>query len=69
MQFRVRAPLLELSKADIIRRGIDLGVDYGITWSCYDPTDVHRACGHCDSCILRRRGFDEAGVPDPITST
>ena len=67
MQFRVRAPLLELSKADIIRRGLELGVDYGLTWSCYDPTPDGLACGHCDSCILRRRGFDEAEIEDPTT--
>jgi 7-cyano-7-deazaguanine synthase len=65
VRFRVRAPLLELSKADIIRRGLELGVDYGLTWSCYDPTPDGLACGHCDSCLLRRRGFDEAGVEDP----
>jgi 7-cyano-7-deazaguanine synthase len=65
VQFRVRAPLLELSKADIIRRGLELGVDYGLTWSCYDPTPAGLACGHCDSCILRHRGFREAGVDDP----
>jgi 7-cyano-7-deazaguanine synthase len=67
VQFRVRAPLLELSKAEIIRRGRELGVDYGLTWSCYDPTHDGLACGHCDSCILRRRGFEEAGVEDPTT--
>ena len=66
VRFRVRAPLLELTKADIIRRGLDLGVDYGLTWSCYDPTPDGLPCGHCDSCILRRRGFEEAGVPDPV---
>jgi 7-cyano-7-deazaguanine synthase len=65
VQFRVRAPLLELTKADIIRRGLELGVDYGLTWSCYDPAPAALACGHCDSCILRRRGFEEAGVEDP----
>ena len=58
-------PLLHLSKADIIRRGVGLGVDYGLTRSCYDPDEKGRACGHCDSCILRRRGFEEAGVADP----
>lgn len=63
--FRVHAPLLDLSKAEIIRTGTDLGLDYGITWSCYDPTPSNLACGHCDSCVLRRRGFEEAGVPDP----
>jgi 7-cyano-7-deazaguanine synthase len=66
VKFRVRAPLLELSKADIIRCGLDLGVDYGLTWSCYDPSADGLACGHCDSCQLRRRGFEEAGVEDPI---
>ena len=68
VRFRVRAPLLELSKAEIIRRGLELGVDYGLTWSCYDPTPGGLPCGHCDSCILRRRGFEEAGVPDPTPS-
>jgi 7-cyano-7-deazaguanine synthase len=66
VRYRVRAPLLELSKADIIRRGLALGVDYGLTWSCYDPTPEGLACGRCDSCILRRRGFAEAGFEDPI---
>jgi len=59
------APLVTMSKADIIRRGAELGVDYSLTHSCYDPTQDGSACGHCDSCILRRRGFDEAGVADP----
>ncbi len=66
VQFKIRAPLLELSKAEIIRRGLDLGVDYGLTWSCYDPTPDGLACGHCDSCQLRLRGFREAGVKDPV---
>ncbi len=66
-RYRVRAPLLELTKAEIIRRGTTLGVDYGLTWSCYDPVPPALACGRCDSCILRRRGFVEAGVPDPTT--
>ncbi len=64
-RFRVRAPLLHLTKAEIIRLGVRLGVDYGLTHSCYDPTPGGLACGRCDSCILRRRGFAEAGVPDP----
>ncbi len=59
------SPLIELTKADIIRRGRDLGVDYSLTHSCYDPDSEGRACGHCDSCLLRRRGFEEAGVKDP----
>ncbi len=62
---RIRAPLLDLSKADIIRRGAALGVDFALTHSCYDPDDQGRACGACDSCVLRRKGFREAGVPDP----
>lgn len=62
---RVRAPLITLSKAEIIRRGTSLGVDYALTHSCYDPDERGGACGRCDSCALRRRGFAEAGVPDP----
>jgi len=65
VRYRVRAPLLDLAKAEIIRQGTALGVDYGLTWSCYDPTPEGLACGRCDSCILRRRGFAEAGVEDP----
>ncbi len=62
---RIVAPLVQMTKADIIRRGVELGVDYALTHSCYDPDAEGRACGHCDSCILRRKGFEEAGVPDP----
>jgi len=62
---RIVAPLLTMSKADIIRRGTELGVDYSLTHSCYDPDAGGRACGHCDSCVLRSRGFVEAGVEDP----
>jgi 7-cyano-7-deazaguanine synthase len=62
---RLIAPLLHMTKAEIIRRGTELGVDYGITHSCYDPASDGKACGHCDSCILRRKGFEEAGVADP----
>lgn len=62
---RILAPLLELSKADIIRRGLSLDVDYGLTLSCYDPTPHGRPCGRCDSCRLRARGFQEAGAADP----
>jgi 7-cyano-7-deazaguanine synthase len=62
--FHVHAPLIELTKAQIIELGIKLGVDYAQTHSCYDPID-HRACGRCDACVLRRKGFTEAGVPDP----
>jgi 7-cyano-7-deazaguanine synthase len=63
--FRIHAPLVHLTKAQIIRRGVDLGVDYGQTHSCYDPDPKGRACGRCDSCVLRKKGFAEAGVPDP----
>ncbi len=62
---RLVAPLLHLTKAEIIRRGTELGVDYALTHSCYDPDAEGRACGHCDSCLLRRKGFEEAGVEDP----
>ena len=62
---RIVAQLLTMTKADIIRRGVALGVDYSLTHSCYDPAADGRACGHCDSCLLRKRGFEEAGVPDP----
>ena len=59
------APLLGMSKAEIIRAGVNLGVDYGLTHSCYDPAPDGAACGGCDSCQLRRRGFQQAGVADP----
>jgi 7-cyano-7-deazaguanine synthase len=62
---RIVAPLVTMSKADIIRRGVSLGVDYSLTHSCYDPAADGRACGHCDSCRLRSAGFVEAGVRDP----
>ena len=65
---RVLAPLLHLSKADIIRRGIALGLDYGITHSCYDPAASGVPCGRCDSCRLRAKGFEEAGVSDPLAA-
>ncbi|NTU59913.1 MAG: 7-cyano-7-deazaguanine synthase QueC [Deltaproteobacteria bacterium] len=63
--FHVRAPLLKLTKAEIIRKGLALGVDYGLTHSCYDPDAAGHACGACDACLLRKRGFAEAGVADP----
>lgn len=62
--FRVHAPLIELTKAEIILLGMRLGVDYALTHSCYDPVG-DKACGRCDACILRKKGFAEAGVPDP----
>lgn len=62
---RIRTPLLYLTKAQIIQKGIELGVDYGLTLSCYDPTPEGLACGRCDSCLLRKKGFADAGVQDP----
>jgi 7-cyano-7-deazaguanine synthase len=62
---RVHTPLIRMTKADIIRRGLELGIDYGLTHSCYDPDGSGRPCGHCDSCRLRAKGFAEAGVEDP----
>jgi 7-cyano-7-deazaguanine synthase len=65
-RFRIHAPLVSLTKAEIIRRGLALGLDYGLTHSCYDPLPDGRPCGRCDSCRLRAKGFEEAGVPDPL---
>ncbi len=65
LSIRIRTPLLRLSKADIIRKGAALGVDYSMTRSCYDPDAQGRACGLCDSCLLRKKGFKEANIPDP----
>ena len=63
---KIHTPLIEWTKAQIISRGLDLGVDYSLTSSCYDPDAEGRACGHCDSCLLRLKGFAEAGASDPI---
>jgi 7-cyano-7-deazaguanine synthase len=65
-RFRVHTPLISLTKAAIVRKGLQLGLDYGITHSCYDPAEHGRPCGRCDSCVLRARGFAEAGVADPL---
>ncbi|REK15880.1 MAG: 7-cyano-7-deazaguanine synthase QueC [Planctomycetota bacterium] len=65
LRFKIHTPLVELSKADIIRTGTRLGVDYGLPRSCYDPDSSGAACGHCDSCTLRLKGFAEAGLTDP----
>lgn len=75
LRFRINAPLLRMTKADIIRTGIALGLDYGLTWSCYDPQEKrgpsragrygYSPCGSCDSCIIRAKGFAEAGIADP----
>jgi 7-cyano-7-deazaguanine synthase len=63
--FHVHAPLIELTKSEIIRAGTRLGVDYGLTVSCYQADDQGRACGRCDSCRFRAEGFRQAGLPDP----
>jgi len=62
----IHTPLIRMSKADIIRKGLELGVDYGLTATCYDPSAAGEACGRCEACVLRLRGFREAGVTDPI---
>lgn len=67
-RFTVQTPLIAMTKADIIRRGVALGLDYGLTHSCYDPDAGGRPCGRCDSCRLRAKGFHEAGVADPVMS-
>ena len=63
--FKIKTPLIHLNKAEIIKKGISLGVDYSKTLSCYDPSPNGLACGRCDSCLLRKKGFKEAGIPDP----
>jgi 7-cyano-7-deazaguanine synthase len=65
-RFRIHTPLIAMSKAEIIRKGTTLGLDYGLTHSCYDPQPDGRPCGTCDSCVLRAKGFREAGMPDPL---
>jgi 7-cyano-7-deazaguanine synthase len=64
--YTIHTPLIQLSKAEIIRTGLDLGVDYRLTHSCYDPSPAGVACGGCDSCLLRLKGFREAGIEDPV---
>lgn len=66
---RLRAPLVQLSKAQIVRLAVDLGLNLALTHSCYDPVEGGRPCGHCDSCLLRRRGFAEAGITDPLEAS
>jgi 7-cyano-7-deazaguanine synthase len=65
-RLRIHTPLIHLTKAEIIRRGLELGVDYSLSSTCYDPSAAGEACGHCDACLLRLKGFEEAGVTDPI---
>jgi 7-cyano-7-deazaguanine synthase len=63
---KIHTPLIALSKAEIVRKGMELGVDYGLTSSCYDPSPTGAPCGECDSCLLRRKGFSENGIDDPL---
>jgi 7-cyano-7-deazaguanine synthase len=65
-RLRIHTPLIRLTKGQIVRRGVELGVDFALTWSCYEPEPDGRACGLCDSCLLRRKGFAEAGLSDPV---
>jgi 7-cyano-7-deazaguanine synthase len=65
-RFRVHAPLMELDKAQTVELGLSLGVDYGLTWTCYDPAPSGRSCGRCDSCRLRLQGFARLGRTDPL---
>jgi len=65
-RYRIHAPIIAMTKAEIIRTGTELGVDYSLTHSCYDPDDEGRSCGRCDSCQLRLKGFAEAGLKDPV---
>jgi len=65
MGLKIHTPLIRLSKAEIVKLGAHLGLDFSLTHSCYDPDEAGRACGQCDSCVLRRKGFEEAGVKDP----
>jgi len=65
-RFKIHTPLIRMTKAEIIRKGHALGVDFGLTWSCYEPTPDSTACGLCDSCLLRLKGFKEAGLTDPL---
>jgi 7-cyano-7-deazaguanine synthase len=67
-QFRIQAPLIALTKAQIIQRGLSMGLDYALTHSCYDPMAHGAPCGRCDSCVLRARGFEEAGAKDPLVN-
>ena len=66
-RLRVHAPLVQMTKAQVVREGLRLGVDFALTWSCYDPTPAGTTCGRCDACVLRRAGFAEAGVSDPAS--
>jgi 7-cyano-7-deazaguanine synthase len=64
-RLKIHTPLINLTKSEIINKGIELGVDYSKTITCYDPTEQGEACGHCDACLLRLKGFSDSGLPDP----
>ncbi len=66
MKFKINAPLVNMTKTEIIKKGIELGLDYSLTWSCYDPKSDGKPCGKCDSCIIRAKGFEDAGVKDAL---
>lgn len=66
MRFKIKSPLLYMTKAEIIRKGTELGLDYSLTWSCYDPLPGRTPCLRCDSCLIREKGFKEAGLKDPL---
>jgi 7-cyano-7-deazaguanine synthase len=68
-KFKIHTPLIEMTKAEIIQKGLELGVDYSLTHSCYNPDPNGHPCGQCDSCLLRKKGFEEAGVKDPVRSS
>ncbi len=68
IRIKIRTPLIRMRKSEIIKKGLELGVDYGMTISCYDPLPDGKPCGLCDSCILRKKGFEELGIPDPAYS-
>jgi 7-cyano-7-deazaguanine synthase len=65
-RLKIHTPLIAMTKAQIIQKGMELGVDYGLTSSCYDPSATGKPCGECDSCVLRRKGFSENGMEDPL---
>jgi 7-cyano-7-deazaguanine synthase len=67
VKFKIHAPLIKLTKAEIIKKGVELGVDYSLTWSCYDPITNYKPCLKCESCVLRAKGFREAGINDPLS--
>ena len=73
IRFRIHAPLLKMTKSEIIKKGAELGLNYSFTWSCYDPQGADTGkivpCGNCDSCVIRANGFRDAGIPDPLITS